>query len=168
VADAEGNIFVVEDAAGQPSQLFMRMSKGGSLLAGVLDAFAVSVTTGLAGGVPLRVFVEKFVNTRFEPAGMTDDPDLRIVSSIMDYTFRRLAVDYLPLNTRSQLGVLTTEERTQPRPRPDLRQLAGPLFQVTEAVEDPDAPHCMQCGVKMMRAGTCHACPSCGTTYGCE
>ena len=79
-----------------------------------MDAFAVSVSYGLQYGVPLRVYVETLTNTRFEPAGMTDDPDLRIASSILDYIFRRLAVDYLSLEERLELNILTTGERTQP------------------------------------------------------
>ena len=97
-----------------PGEIFLRISKQGSTLAGIMDAFAISVSYGLQYGVPLRVYVETLTNTRFEPAGMTDDPDLRIASSILDYIFRRLAVDYLSLEERTELNILTTGERTQP------------------------------------------------------
>ena len=90
------------------------VSKQGSTLAGIMDAFSISVSYGLQYGVPLRHFVEAFTNTRFEPAGITDDPDLRIATSILDYIFRRLAVDYLSYEERAELGILTTGERTQP------------------------------------------------------
>ncbi len=87
------------------------MSKQGSTLAGVMDAFSVAISIGLQYGVPLETYVGKFTNMRFEPAGMTDDPDIRIASSVMDYIFRRLALDFLPFDTRSELGILTAAER---------------------------------------------------------
>ena len=96
VADCKGFVTVGEYDDGRPGEIFL-ISKQGSTLAGIMDAFAISVSYGLQYGVPLRSFVETFTNTRFEPAGMTDDPDLRIASSILDYIFRRLAVDYLSL-----------------------------------------------------------------------
>ena len=97
-----------------PARSSSRSSKQGSTLAGIMDAFSISISYGLQYGVPLRDFVEAFTNTRFEPAGMTDDPDLRIATSILDYIFRRLAVDYLSFEERAELGILTTGERTQP------------------------------------------------------
>ena len=90
-----------------PGEIFVRVSKQGSTLAGIMDAFAISVSHGLQYGVPLRSFVEAFTNMRFEPAGMTDDPDLRIANSLMDYIFRRLAVDYLSPEERAELSILT-------------------------------------------------------------
>src|SRR5699024_3189503 len=85
----------------------------GSTLAGVMDAFSIAVSIGLQYGVPLETFVEKFTNLRFEPAGMTDDPDVRMSQSIMDYVFRRLALDYLDFETRSFMGIHTAEERAR-------------------------------------------------------
>src|SRR5690606_26871695 len=85
-----------------------------STLAGIMDAFAISLSHGLQYGVPLRAFVEAFVGMRFEPAGITDDPDIRIASSLIDYLFRRLAVEYLPASERAELNILTTGERLQP------------------------------------------------------
>ncbi len=79
-----------------------------------MDSFAISVSHGLQYGVPLRAFVEMFTNRRFEPAGMTDDPDIRIATSLVDYIFRKLAVEYLSYEERSEIGVLTTGERMQP------------------------------------------------------
>src|SRR3712207_6152689 len=87
------------------------MSKQGSTLAGVMDAFSVAISIGLQYGVPLEAYVQKYVNMRFEPAGMTDDPDVRIAQSVMDYLFRRLALDYLPLDARAELGIYSAEER---------------------------------------------------------
>jgi ribonucleoside-diphosphate reductase alpha chain len=92
----------------------MKVSKQGSTLAGIMDAFSISVSLGLQHGVPLATYVRKYTNMRFEPAGITDDPDLRIATSLVDYIFRRLAVDYLPLEERAELGVLSTSERMQP------------------------------------------------------
>jgi ribonucleoside-diphosphate reductase alpha chain len=93
-------------------EVFLKMSKQGSTLAGVMDALSVSISIALQYGVPLEKYVEKFTNMRFEPAGMTDDPDIRMASSLVDYIFRRLALDYLPYEERAALGILTTAERT--------------------------------------------------------
>jgi ribonucleoside-diphosphate reductase alpha chain len=93
-------------------EVFLKMSKQGSTLAGVMDAFSVAISIALQYGVPLEKYVEKFTNMRFEPAGMTDDPDIRMASSVVDYIFRRLALDYLPFDERAALGILTTAERT--------------------------------------------------------
>ena len=82
---------------GRPGELFLKVAKQGSTLAGIMDAFAISVSHGLQYGVPLEAFVEMFTNMRFEPAGMTDDPDIRFATSLVDYIFRRLAVEYLPI-----------------------------------------------------------------------
>src|SRR4051812_9148092 len=201
LADCKGFVTVAEYDDGRPGEIFIRISKQGSTLAGIMDAFAISVSYGLQYGVPLRAYVETFTNTRFEPAGMTDDPDIRFASSLVDYIFRRLAVEYLTLEERQELNVLTVSERTQPTlpgveesvietiqgseiaadppsvesalTLLDLTQPAAPVIEVkpTEApapVSHSDAPYCMQCGVQMQRAGSCHACPSCGSTSGCS
>jgi ribonucleoside-diphosphate reductase alpha chain len=220
VADCEGYVTVGEYDDGRPGEVFMKVSKQGSTLAGIMDAFAIAVSLGLQHGVPLSTYVKKYTNMRFEPAGMTDDPDLRIAQSLVDYIFRRLAVDYLPLEERSELGVLTTGERLQPTlpgveefttpstslvdggmlvdsgtlldgTRGEMTKRAVPAPPVAAPAPAPvaapapapgpapgpvalprsaasDAPYCYQCGVQMQRAGSCHACPSCGTTSGCS
>jgi ribonucleoside-diphosphate reductase alpha chain len=94
-------------------EIFLRLGKQGSTLAGVMDAFSIAISIALQHGVPLETFVQKFTNLRFEPAGMTDDPDVRMAQSIMDYIFRRLALDYLPFETRAGMGIHTTAERTR-------------------------------------------------------
>jgi ribonucleoside-diphosphate reductase alpha chain len=134
---------------------------------------------------------------RFEPAGITDDPDLRIATSLVDYIFRRLAVDYLPLNEREELGVLSTGERMQPT-LPGVEEAATPEQDLIEdsgissvppsgldraqttsratsgsgsantRAEQSNAPLCYQCGMVMQRAGSCYLCTSCGTTSGCS
>ncbi len=92
-------------------EVFLKLGKQGSTLAGVMDAFSIAISISLQYGVPLEKWVEKFTNMRFEPAGLTDDPDIRIASSVMDYVFRRLALDHLPYETRVELGVLSAAER---------------------------------------------------------
>jgi ribonucleoside-diphosphate reductase alpha chain len=93
-------------------EIFIKMSKQGSTLAGVMDAFSIAISIALQYGVPLETYVSKFVNMRFEPAGMTDDPDVRIATSVVDYLFRRAALDYLPYEKRAQLGIFSADERT--------------------------------------------------------
>ncbi|MEZ5204246.1 MAG: hypothetical protein R2701_07670 [Acidimicrobiales bacterium] len=218
MADCKGFVTVGEYADGRPGEVFLKVAKQGSTLAGIMDALSISLSYGLQYGVHLRTYVEAFANTRFEPAGMTDDPDLRIASSLLDYIFRRLAIDYLTKEEREELGILTVSERTQPtlpgveetvvqnvqgtdlasdpKSIPSASELAATLQEApTElgqqslldraGVTDPtpartelpqakpsashsDAPYCMQCGVQMQRAGSCHACPSCGSTSGCS
>jgi ribonucleoside-diphosphate reductase alpha chain len=92
-------------------EVFLKLGKQGSTLAGVMDAFSMAISVGLQYGIPLESYVGKFTNMRFEPAGMTDDPDIRIATSMMDYIFRRLALDYLPYDQRADLGILSAAER---------------------------------------------------------
>ena len=203
VADCKGFATIGEYEDGRPGEMFLTVSKQGSTLSGIMDAFAKSISYGLQYGVPLRAFVEAFTNMRFEPAGMTDDPDIRIASSIMDYLFRRLGLEYLSYDERAELGIFSRDERIQPT-LPGVEETAVETAMGTEMVPDPksvpsvselvtqielgiaptapisdhsapagirrnmDAPMCMQCGVQMQRAGSCHACPSCGSTSGCS
>ena len=206
VADCEGYVTVGEFPDGRPGEVFISVSKQGSTLAGIMDAFAISVSMGLQHGVPLATFVKHFTNMRFEPAGMTDDPELRFASSLVDYIFRRLAVEYMAPAERVDLGILTVTERLQPTlpgveeattvDEPLLPEVvedvelrdgrtaapgehdraAGPVASRPEGAAgatassptSSDAPYCYQCGVQMQRAGSCFACPSCGTTSGCS
>jgi ribonucleoside-diphosphate reductase alpha chain len=188
VADCRGFATVAEYEDGRPGELFLNVSKQGSTLAGVMDSFAIAVSHGLQYGVPLRAFVDTFTNRRFEPAGMTDDPDIRIATSLVDYIFRKLAVEYLSYEERVEIGVLTTGERMQPtlpgveeaattnEPMRDELPLAD---QRPSAAMTPPGPGavssgthevvlCHVCGDIMQRAGSCHACPSCGATSGCS
>jgi ribonucleoside-diphosphate reductase alpha chain len=111
VAGAEGYMTAGSYPDDGLGEVFIKMSKQGSTLAGVMDAFSIAISIGLQYGVPLEAFVSKYTNMRFEPAGMTDDPDVRMAQSVMDYIFRRLALDHLPYETRSELGIFTAEER---------------------------------------------------------
>ena len=133
VADCKGFVTVGEYPDGRPGEIFVKVSKQGSTLAGIMDAFAISLSHGLQYGVPLAAFVETFVGVRFEPAGITDDPDIRIATSLMDYLFRKLAVMYLSAEERAALGVYTTGERTQPT-------LPGVEEQVTATEQGHDLP----------------------------
>jgi ribonucleoside-diphosphate reductase alpha chain len=111
VGGAEGYMTAGAYADGALGEVFLKLGKQGSTLAGVMDAFSIAVSIGLQYGVPLETFVEKFTNLRFEPAGMTDDADIRMAQSMMDYIFRRLALDYLPFEQRSAMGLYTAAER---------------------------------------------------------
>jgi ribonucleoside-diphosphate reductase alpha chain len=113
VGGAEGYMTSGAYADGALGEVFLKLGKQGSTLAGVMDAFSIAVSIGLQYGVPLETFVEKFTNLRFEPAGMTDDADIRMAQSIMDYIFRRLALDYMPFEARSEMGLFTASERAR-------------------------------------------------------
>jgi ribonucleoside-diphosphate reductase alpha chain len=111
VAGAEGYMTAGMYEDGSLGEVFLKLGKQGSTLAGVMDAFSISLSIALQHGVPLETYIQKFTNMRFEPAGMTDDPDIRIAQSVMDYIFRRLALDHLPVEKRANLGIFTAAER---------------------------------------------------------
>lgn len=196
VAGAEGYLTAGSYEDGELGEVFLKLGKQGSTLAGVMDAFSIAISIALQYGVPLEAFVSKFVNMRFEPAGMTDDPDIRMSQSIMDYIFRRLALDHLPLDKREALGIFTADERaatvTQQYEMPQVEAAPAVDLAVDEqsapAGEMPaassahssaelleeitgtasDAPLCMTCGIKMRPAGSCYVCEGCGSTSGCS
>ncbi len=196
VAGAEGYLTAGSYEDGELGEVFLKLGKQGSTLAGVMDAFSIAISIALQYGVPLEAFVSKFVNMRFEPAGMTDDPDIRMSQSIMDYIFRRLALDHLPLDKREALGIFTADERaatvTQQYETPQVEAAPAVDLAVNEqsapAGEMPDtssahssaelleeitgtasdAPLCMTCGIKMRPAGSCYVCEGCGSTSGCS
>jgi ribonucleoside-diphosphate reductase alpha chain len=111
VGDAEGYLTASSYPDDGLGEIFLKFGKQGSTLAGMMDAFSLAVSVALQYGVPLEKYVEKFMNMRFEPAGMTDDPDIRMATSVMDYVARRLALDFLPYDQRAELGVFTAAER---------------------------------------------------------
>ncbi|ASU79526.1 ribonucleoside-diphosphate reductase, adenosylcobalamin-dependent [Actinopolyspora erythraea] len=113
VGGAEGYLHAGSYPDDGLGEIFIKLGKQGSTLAGVMDAFAMSISVGLQYGIPLEFYVSKFQNVRFEPAGMTDDPDVRMASSVLDYLFRRLALDHLSYEKRAQLGIFTAQERTE-------------------------------------------------------
>jgi len=184
VADTEGYLTTGEFPDGTVGEIFLKVAKQGSTLAGIMDAFAISISMGLQYGVPLSAYVKQFVNTRFEPSGMTDDPDFRIATSILDYVFRLLALDYLKAEDRHRLNIRTAGER-QGEIESKLSGDSGngngngnsngggqgEGVIVLGAVADAHAgsmPFCGTCGVQMQPAGSCFACPSCGSTSGCS
>ena len=193
VSDTKGFATIGEYEDGRPGEVFLTVSKQGSTLAGIMDAFAKSISYGLQYGVPLRAFVEAFINTRFEPAGMTDDSDIRMASSIVDYLFRRLAVEYLSADERAELGIYTREERMQPT-LPGVEESVVETSQGSDVMSDPktipsvddlvaqmaaDAHAaakpagtgaiCSSCGsANMQRAGACYVCGDCGSSSGCS
>jgi ribonucleoside-diphosphate reductase alpha chain len=198
VAGAEGYMTAGSYPDDGLGEVFLKLGKQGSTLAGVMDAFSIAISIALQYGVPLETYVQKFTNMRFEPAGMTDDPDIRMAQSVMDYIFRRLALDYLPYETRSQLGIFTAAERAatvatsygsapavpvaDDELDPETLRDSVPIEHApapvearssTELIEAQqgtaaDAPLCLSCGVKMRPAGSCYVCESCGSTSGCS
>ena len=131
VGGAEGYLTAGSYPDGGLGELFLKFGKQGSTLGGVMDAFSIAVSIGLQYGVPLETFVDKFTNLRFEPAGLTDDPDIRMAQSIMDYVFRRLALDYMDFDTRASMGIYTAGERA--------RQLETGSYLPPETESDEDA-----------------------------
>ena len=196
VAGAEGYMTAGAYADGALAEVFLKLGKQGSTLAGVMDAFSIAVSVGLQYGVPLETYVEKFANQRFEPAGMTDDADIRMAQSVMDYIFRRLALDYLPFDARAALGIYSAAERARALETgdytPDEKESIGESVKNSQSVNiekapidntpvgssmelfekmagvKSDAPLCMTCGVKMRMAGSCFVCEGCGNTSGCS
>ena len=163
VADCKGFATIGEYSDGRPGEVFLTVSKQGSTLAGIMDAFAKSISYGLQYGVPMRAFIEAFVNTRFEPAGMTDDPDIRMASSIVDYLFRRLAVEYLTIDERAELGIYTREERLQPT-LPGVEESITQTTQGTDVFADPKSIPSVNELVAQIDAGAFSAPPSHGAT----
>jgi ribonucleoside-diphosphate reductase alpha chain len=131
VGGAEGYITAGSYPDDGLGEVFLKLGKQGSTLAGVMDAFSIAISIALQYGVPLETYVQKFTNMRFEPAGLTDDPDIRMAQSVLDYIFRRLALDYLPYETRAALGIHTVAERT--------RQVETGSYAPTEESEDLEA-----------------------------
>ncbi len=181
VGDAEGYITAGSYPDDGVGEIFLKTSKQGSTLSGIMDAFAIAVSLGLQYGVPLEAFVAKFINMKFEPSGMTNDADIRFASSLVDYVFRRLALDHLPAQTREGLGVASIAERKEAAKREtggsaDEQTAGSPTAEPPSMIEiiekqtarTLDAPLCYQCGSKMQPAGSCYLCPSCGSTSGCS
>jgi ribonucleoside-diphosphate reductase alpha chain len=179
VGDAEGYVTAGSYPDNGLGEIFLKASKQGSTLSGIMDAFSIAVSVGLQYGVPLEDYASKFINMKFEPSGMTNDPDIRFASSIVDYVFRRLALDHLTWEQREALGIRSIQERTEEAEEKIAQLDAGsvpeppPAVQAIEPVERPtarvlDAPLCYQCGSKMQPAGSCYVCGTCGSTSGCS
>ncbi|HUF58335.1 MAG TPA: vitamin B12-dependent ribonucleotide reductase [Actinomycetota bacterium] len=190
VGDAEGYITAGSYPDDGLGEIFLKASKQGSTLSGIMDAFSIAVSVGLQYGVPLEDYASKFINMKFEPSGMTDDADIRFASSIVDFVFRRLALDHLPPEKREALGIRSIEERkieaaekmaapestreeTTPVEEAPIHASEGAVVRPIELISSPtakelDAPLCYQCGSKMQPAGSCYVCGTCGSTSGCS
>ncbi len=176
----EGYLMVGLYSDGTPGEIFVVMSKEGSTISGLMDAFATSVSIALQYGVPLKVLVNKFIHTRFEPAGMTNNPEIRFAKSVVDYIFRYLGLKYLSKEDQDALGLAKTMVENQdtqaklvePAHKPVGESMAKGLSSRQEPdlfTFDPqsDAPACDNCGMIMVRAGSCYKCLNCGNTSGC-
>jgi ribonucleoside-diphosphate reductase alpha chain len=175
VGEYEGYIHVGLFDDGTPGDIFVDIAKEGTTLAGLMNSFMISVSLGLQYGVPLEVYVSKFAHMRFEPSGITNDPDIRAAKSIVDYVFRWMGKKFLTVEQQEEAGILSPEVRA--------RLAAGYANGGTEVpappVETPppgqtalfnsweDAVECSRCGGRMVRAGTCYTCRDCGTSTGC-
>ena len=192
LADLKGFFTVSEYEDGTPGELFINVSKQGSTLSGLMDSFAISVSHGLQYGVPLKSYVKTLRGTMFAPSGITDDGDIRTASSITDYIFRRLALDYLSFDDRLELGLASLDDMpeaqtslleevarpTQPEeevkvvaqqevaPPPSTNKVAAVSTKVS--TQDSTAPLCYNCGNQTQRSGSCYVCSSCGSTTGCS
>jgi ribonucleoside-diphosphate reductase alpha chain len=179
VGDYEGYIHVGLYEDGTPGDIFVDIAKEGTTLAGLMNSFMISVSLGLQYGVPLEVYVSKFAHMRFEPSGMTNDADIRIAKSIVDYVFRWMGKKFLTTDQQEEIGVLSPEVRA--RLAQSYAALEGgtaaPAAEVAEAAPPgqtalfnnwEDAVECAKCGGRMVRTGSCYTCRDCGTNTGCS
>jgi len=171
VGGHEGYITVGMYEDGRPGEVFIKMAKEGSTLSGVMDGLALTISLGLQYGVPLKVFVDKLLNTRFEPSGITPNPNIRFVSSVLDYIARWMggrfiSSDYLKLN-----GTTHTDNAIAAAPAPGFLSAMAAIPtaaapKLTNAHEG--APTCSECGMLMVPNGACYKCENCGSTSGCS
>lgn len=188
VADSHGYMTVGEYDDGAPGEIFMSLGKQGSTLAGFIDAFAISVSHGLQFGVPLKDYVKSFTSMTFAPSGITDDTEIRMASSLVDYIFRRLALSYLSFDDRLELGLASIDDMpdeqttlldtpAEPAPAPVAPEPISPPVSEAPAkatgdakatVNDSTAPLCFNCGNQTQRSGSCYVCTACGSTTGCS
>jgi ribonucleoside-diphosphate reductase alpha chain len=172
IAGHEGYITVGQFEDGQPGEIFLVMAKEGSTISGFADAFAQAISYALQYGVPLQVLVDKFSHARFEPSGMTKNPEVRFAKSIVDYIFRWMATKFLSRQAQFDAGVnmaeLTTPELFVIDTKTDAKTEAPKSTFIGAAIQNQeDAPPCSTCGSIMIRSGSCYKCANCGTTSGC-
>jgi ribonucleoside-diphosphate reductase alpha chain len=176
VAGHEGYLTIGMYEDGTPGEIFIVMAKEGSTLSGVMDSFATTCSMALQYGVPLKVLVDKFSHTRFEPSGFTSNPQVPYAKSIMDYIFRYLASKFLPSDEARALGVQVEEPaltpltvHTRPAVASSISSSSRPAKKGSLVdIEDRDAPVCFECGSLMVRNGACYKCLNCGSTSGCS
>jgi ribonucleoside-diphosphate reductase alpha chain len=179
VGEYEGYIHVGLFEDGTPGDIFVDIAKEGTTLAGLMNSFMISVSLGLQYGVPLEVYVSKFAHMRFEPSGMTNDPDIRAAKSIVDYIFRWMGKKFLSTDQQEEIGILSPEVRA--RLAQSYAALEGkPATEAAAPVETAppgqtalfnnweDAVECARCGGRMVRTGSCYTCRDCGTNTGCS
>ena len=174
IAGHDGYLTMGQYDDGQPGELFLKMAKEGSTISGLMDSFAIMTSLALQYGVPLKDMVDKFSHTRFEPSGFTQNPDVPFAKSLMDYVFRWMGMHY---NTGTSDEEEDESTPLAPEPAATEAPSTEPIAAVRGgSVDEPatlspggqaDAPPCSECGTIMVRAGACHACPSCGATGGC-
>ena len=174
IAGHEGYITVGLFEDGQPGEIFLVMAKEGSTISGFADAFAQAISYALQYGVPLQVLVDKFSHARFEPSGMTKNPEVRFAKSIVDYIFRWMATKFLSKEAQFNAGVNMAEPAEAPVEQLSLGEDVKPLASAVKAAytgaaiqNQEDAPPCSTCGSIMIRSGSCYKCANCGTTSGC-
>jgi ribonucleoside-diphosphate reductase alpha chain len=177
IAGHEGYITVGLFEDGQPGEIFLVMAKEGSTISGFADAFAQAISYALQYGVPLQALVDKFSHVRFEPSGMSRNPEIRFAKSIVDYIFRWLATKFLSPEAQFHAGVngRELEEPTAQVLSPTSNAASTPTSQTGPASPTPfstiqnqeDAPPCSTCGSIMIRSGACYKCVNCGNTSGC-
>ncbi len=176
VGGHEGYITVGLYEDGQPGELFIRMAKEGSVIAGLMDSFATAISLSLQHGVPLAVLCDKFKGTRFEPSGFTGNPDIPIATSIMDYLFRWLSLRFLkgeqhPAARAQGVGQLDLPMVSLMAEHARMQNAARLVVDKSSDstwIRETDAPPCHECGTLMVRNGACHKCPNCGATSGCS
>jgi ribonucleoside-diphosphate reductase alpha chain len=181
IAGHDGYITVGMFEDGSPGEIFLVMAKEGSTISGLMDAFATSISLAFQYGVPLKALIDKFSHMRFEPAGFTNNKEIPIAKSVMDYIFRWLASKFLDQEDRARVGVLETTEDgvTQPFlpglvPNGHGAALYANGHALAAAGErfpfrmQEDAPSCAECGALMIRNGACYKCLNCGATSGCS
>jgi len=174
VGGHEGYITVGMYDDGRPGEIFIKMSKEGSTLSGVMDGLALTISLGLQYGVPLKVFVDKLLNTRFEPSGITANANIRFVSSVLDYIARWLggrfiSADYLKLNGVAENAAVSAAAATLPpmnKAALEAMKMALSAPKLSNAHEG--APACSECGMLMVPNGACYKCENCGSTSGCS
>src|SRR5262249_7389972 len=157
---------------GQPGEIFLVMAKEGSTISGFADAFAQAISYALQYGVPLQALVDKFSHVRFEPSGMTRNPEIRFAKSIVDYIFRWMATKFMSREAKSQAGVTAREldERVEAKAaEADAPATASSAVKTAYSTiqNQEDAPPCSTCGSIMIRSGACYKCSNCGNTSGC-
>jgi ribonucleoside-diphosphate reductase alpha chain len=176
VAGHEGYLTIGMYEDGTPGEIFIVMAKEGSTLSGVMDSFATTCSMALQYGVPLKVLVDKFSHTRFEPSGFTSNQQIPYAKSIMDYIFRYLASKFLPADEARSLGVQVDQPPLTSLTvhTPAAASVSGSTMAAPSKkgslvdIEDRDAPVCFECGALMVRNGACYKCLNCGSTSGCS